>query len=128
MNALFVYGTLMRGEARADLLVGAKGHRPAITHGRLYHLPYGYPAIVDVEDGEVHGELVTFDDLDALLPALDAYEGDLYRRVAREVRVDDSIAQAWCYVLDSDLEAVLVAQGAQRVPSGRWRGRDFQGA
>ncbi len=128
MNRLFVYGTLMRGEVRADLLADARDVRAASTHGRLYHLPFGYPAIVDAEDGEVHGELVTFDDLEARLPALDDYEGDEYRRVVRSIRVEGAVTTAWCYVVDPAFEADLVAQGARRVRSGQWRGRDFGAA
>lgn len=117
MNRLFVYGTLMRGQVRADLLDGAPA-LPATTHGRLYHLPAGYPALVDVREGVVHGELVTIDP--AILTALDDYEGDEYRRVVRTVRSEAGAQEAWCYVVRADDEAAWVARGAVYVASGRW--------
>ncbi len=117
MNRLFVYGTLMRGQVRADLL-GDAPRVAATTHGRLYHLPPGYPAIVDVPEGVVHGELVTIDP--ASLPALDDYEGDEYRRVVRVVATAEGPVDAWCYVFPPEDEAAWVAAGAVGIPSGRW--------
>ena len=43
---LFVYGTLMSGQANHDRFCRhAIDIRPATTWGRLYHLPAGYPAL-----------------------------------------------------------------------------------
>jgi gamma-glutamylcyclotransferase (GGCT)/AIG2-like uncharacterized protein YtfP len=121
VNRLFVYGTLMSGQERAEMLGGVSSVVAASTFGRLYHLRYGYPALIDVEDGRAHGELVTVEDLEARLSALDAYEGDLYRRVRRTVALDgDETAEAWCYVVDVREEPRLVADGAIRVWDGRW--------
>jgi gamma-glutamylcyclotransferase (GGCT)/AIG2-like uncharacterized protein YtfP len=44
--ALFVYGTLMRGQANhRRFCTGALSIRPATVRATLYHLPAGYPAI-----------------------------------------------------------------------------------
>lgn len=123
VDRLFVYGTLMTGEVRADLLGRATKVVSATTSGRLYHLRYGYPALIDVDDGEVEGELVVVPDLEDRLVELDDYEGELYRRVVRAVRTAEGITQAWCFVVDERAEAGLVADGALRV-RGRWRPQD----
>ena len=66
VKSLFVYGSLMVGQPnhrhyRADALT----MEPAVTIGRLYHLPMGYRAMIDVPDGRVFGEAMTFPDLAA---------------------------------------------------------------
>ncbi|MGI8912146.1 MAG: gamma-glutamylcyclotransferase family protein [Rubrobacteraceae bacterium] len=102
---VFVYGTLTRGERNHDRFCrGALRIREATIHGRLYDLPFGFPALVAPDesvlavgtldyaaDAErqrstvpemipaqgdiVHGELLTFDDPLTRLPALDGLEG-----------------------------------------------------
>ena len=95
----------------------------ASTHGRLFHLRYGYPALIDTPDGRVFGELIVLPDLEGRLEALDDYEGDLYRRVRRAVQTEArGDVEAWCYVVDRDHEATLVADGAVFLPNGRWEG------
>jgi len=103
---LFFYGTLKRGHANHDRF--CRGYlyvEEATVRGRLYDLPFGYPALVvpdeDIRavgtadpvhdtyeqqslsregvrlpDGpRVSGELFTFDDPEDRLPALDRLEG-----------------------------------------------------
>ena len=53
---ILVYGTLLQGAANharfcADVLTV----EPARTTGRLYHLPAGFPAMVEATDGVVYG-------------------------------------------------------------------------
>jgi gamma-glutamylcyclotransferase (GGCT)/AIG2-like uncharacterized protein YtfP len=44
--AVFVYGTLKRGQVNHPLFCsGAAAIEPAVTRGRLFHLPAGYPAL-----------------------------------------------------------------------------------
>ena len=108
--------------------------REATVRGRLYDLPYGFPALVvpeedilaagttnylaDAEEQQhvvldsrapstrwdtVHGELMTFDDPEERLPALDALEGyvpgeeGLYERVLVPVEIADEVVLAWTY-------------------------------
>jgi len=124
---LLCYGTLMKGESNhhhycADALT----IEPAVTTGRLHYLPMGFPAMIDADDGQVFGEVMTFPDLDAVLREIDRLEGfrpgdpdgSLYRRVVRPVRSLGSgdTVSAYCYVWNRPLPA-----GSRRVPSGRWR-------
>ncbi|MCK6549085.1 gamma-glutamylcyclotransferase [Myxococcota bacterium] len=134
-STLFVYGTLMRGEARHDLVASARRIEPATIAGRLWDTGRGYPALVDrstPEDARVHGEALTFEpaELARLLPRLDDYEGyhpcwpasSLYLRVTREITLEDGTTlDAWVYVMPAKRERELVESGARRIPSGAWK-------
>lgn len=103
---IFVYGTLKRGQRNHERFCReALAVREATVRGRLYDLPFGFPALVVPEEsvlatgttdyladvrkqrGEkpapqgplagpaVHGELLTFDYPAQRLPTLDALEG-----------------------------------------------------
>ena len=103
---MFFYGTLKRGQRNHDRFCrGARFVDEATLRGRLYDLPFGYPALVVPEedvfavgtasplrdaaeqrrlghvfshpasDPRVFGELFAFDDPEARLPALDRLEG-----------------------------------------------------
>ena len=113
-NALFVYGTLMRGRSNHARIRSAISIEPATARGDLYGLAEGYPALIEGE-GIVHGELCRFDDLGAILPDLDEYEGSLYRRIRCEATTEGGARHsAWCYVTDR------APEGAWPIPSGRW--------
>ena len=121
----------------------------ATARGRLYHLPSGYPALVipkeDIRavgtadpihdaleqqqlnlskvyrpDGTlVYGELMTFDDPEERLPALDHLEGfdptrpSLYRRVLIPTKTMGGAAVlAWAYVIEESSGTYL--------SDGRW--------
>jgi gamma-glutamylcyclotransferase (GGCT)/AIG2-like uncharacterized protein YtfP len=114
---LFVYGTLMSGHDRAALL-GALRRRPASVRGQLYQLAAGYPALVQNEDGWVHGELVD-PPPPRVLGLLDAYEGvdeGLYQRVQCEVRIGLRAERGWAYVM-----AAARAHRGRLVRGGRWQ-------
>jgi gamma-glutamylcyclotransferase (GGCT)/AIG2-like uncharacterized protein YtfP len=113
-NALFVYGTLMRGQSNHALIQSALRIETASVRGRMVGLPEGYPALID-GDGIVHGELCFFEDLGPILPEVDEYEGSLYRRIQCEATLASGERHlAWCYV------AAEVPSGAWPIPSGRW--------
>jgi gamma-glutamylcyclotransferase (GGCT)/AIG2-like uncharacterized protein YtfP len=121
----------------------------ATARGRLYQLPSGYPALViskeDIcafgtadpihdalkqqrlnlskvhcpDDSLVYGELLTFDDPEERLPALDHLEGfdparpSLYRRVLIPTKTMGGAAVlAWAYVIEEPSGTYL--------PDGRW--------
>jgi len=124
---LLCYGTLMKGELNhRRYCAGALTIEPAVATGRLYHLPMGFPAMTEADDGRVFGEAMTFPDLDAALREIDRLEGfrpddpdgSLYLRVIRPVRLLVSVrtVSAYCYLWNQPLPA-----GSRRVPSGRWR-------
>jgi gamma-glutamylcyclotransferase (GGCT)/AIG2-like uncharacterized protein YtfP len=107
-TAVFVYGTLKRGEFRERCWP-----RPPIsielatTGGALYDLG-PYPALVAGDD-TVAGELwqIAPDDIEETLVALDRVEGfagtsdDLYRRVIVECQTAAGSTRAWTYQLAS---------------------------
>ncbi|MCK6500250.1 MAG: gamma-glutamylcyclotransferase [Nitrospira sp.] len=70
----------------------------------------------------MYGELLTFDDPETRLPAIDRLEGFhpggscLYRRVLVLVRVNGGVIHAWLYVVD-----VTGNRGLTPLPSGKWR-------
>jgi len=47
------------------LCADALAVEPAVCTGRLYHLRAGFPAMVEDEHGEVHGEAMTFADMES---------------------------------------------------------------
>jgi gamma-glutamylcyclotransferase (GGCT)/AIG2-like uncharacterized protein YtfP len=84
---------------------------PAVTTGRLYHLPYGFPAMFDAPDGEVFGEVMTFPDIVKTLERLDHLEGyrpgdtrSHYIRIEKPVTILNSgrVVPAWVYVYPKD--------------------------
>ena len=106
---IFVYGTLKPGESNYYLcknyVIAAK---PAIAHGKLFHLPIGYPAMTLGQD-QVHGYLLSFAN-SQLLPTLDELEDydpkqpkseNIYNRQYIEVfqPKEASLGQAWAYLM-----------------------------
>lgn len=129
-DALFVYGTLLPGQKYfhriAPMVAGQQAGR---TRGRLFHLPEGYPAMVEAETGWVRGELLRFNGpMDKVLEACDRIEGyqpdneaaSLFIRVIRSVEPDDGVAlEAWCYCLAPAQREALLGMG-QEVAGGDW--------
>ena len=98
---LFVYGTLMPGEARWHLLApltSPTGPERAEAAGYLYHTPYGWPAAVfdPAASSAVPGLVVTLRDPGRALPILDQIEGTgaglFHRRL-----VATTAGQCWAY-------------------------------
>jgi len=123
---IFVYGTLMHGERNHPYYCGdALTIEPATTQGELYDLSAGFPAMVEAEDGIVHGESMTFPDLDATLAEMDilesyrphAPERSLYLRRVQPITLTETgeIVLAYCYVWQGQIPS-----NAVRVQSGRW--------
>jgi gamma-glutamylcyclotransferase (GGCT)/AIG2-like uncharacterized protein YtfP len=111
--AVFVYGTLMRGQTNAHLMRGAVCRGRVVTAPDWSLVSLGpWPAMIP-GDARVSGELYEVSAVE--LPALDAFEDvpDLYERIA--ITLDDGrTAQAW----------VMPARRAVRgvvIPGGDWR-------
>lgn len=122
LNRIFVYGTLKPGGRNYSLARGVTHTEPAYLEGfdLLHFEPEGYPAMVP-GTGRVHGVILTFADIGAALPALDALEGlhltpPEYARVT--VTAQPSGRTVWTYVYVN--EARLAAPGTSRVAGGDW--------
>lgn len=123
VRGIFVYGTLLSGEARAAALRGTV--RAASTTGTLVDLGV-FPALILTGEGRVEGEYVVPDDLADTLEQLDMIEGaaprcgtnGFYRRTILSVEAKDVRQLAWAYV-QSDQQA----GDLPRIASGSWRNR-----
>ena len=133
LDAVFVYGTLLRGEKRFAALAERAEFECillATAEGRMLDLD-AYPAVLRDPNHEVIGEFMRFRNVAQVLADLDQIEGfngydtdsrSLYHRVLTRVDAGDGrLRTAWIYVLArSD-------QGHTVIPSGNWRahlGRD----
>lgn len=125
--ALFVYGTLLRGEVRHGLLREASALECTLlapAPGRLVDLGE-YPALVPGHEPDlcVQGEFVRVADIGRTLEHLDGVEGfrgydsdSLYERVLIDVDVcAGRFRPAWTYVMRR------VPDGATPIDSGCWR-------
>jgi gamma-glutamylcyclotransferase (GGCT)/AIG2-like uncharacterized protein YtfP len=115
VRQVFVYGSLMRGEAHHERLAGARFLGAARTPPAYTLVSLGeYPALVAGGGTCVEGELYAVDA--DTLAALDRFEEhpDLYRRTAIAL---ESGARAWAYLLAAP------RGGEPPIASGRWRER-----
>jgi len=93
VTTLFVYGTL-QDDARVRRIVGRRlAWRPAELRGyyRTLDPTIGYPVVRRRAGARVQGRLL-LEVTARTLAALDAYEGDAYRRVRARVRLSDGTA------------------------------------
>lgn len=119
---LFVYGTLMEGEANAHHLAGIA--RLAGTVRGVLHNDGPAPGLA-LGDGEVQGEVVELP-LDRLA-GMDALEeaapagapGGLYRRTVLPVRTTAGVLRAYAYVMDDASHLPVIAGGDWRSVEGR---------
>lgn len=102
----FVYGTLAPGRPNAHVLADVPGTwEPATVRGRLLRQGWGaevgFPGIVVDEHGpEVHGMLVSSDELRKHWERLDQFEGAGYQRVLTPVSLaNGETTPAYLYVL-----------------------------
>ncbi|MBW4691816.1 MAG: gamma-glutamylcyclotransferase [Lyngbya sp. HA4199-MV5] len=135
MIHVFVYGTLKPGEKNHQICASyVVASKPASANGRLYALPFGYPAMT-LEEGTVHGTVLSFVD-EIALEALDAYErhdpAEFYAYVPdqhleqneydrQKITVYDQAqqesGQAWTYLMTK--EQVQRLSGVF-LPDGQW--------
>jgi gamma-glutamylcyclotransferase (GGCT)/AIG2-like uncharacterized protein YtfP len=126
IDRIFVYGSLMKDYRFYKQYLEGKISNISYgkTHGTLYHLPEGYPALVD-GDGTVQGEIM--EPVDGLLLAdLDKFEGytgtadnNLYIREKRTVlREDGKQQECWVYIYANKKYA---EEKGITVADGNWR-------
>ena len=112
---VFVYGTLMRGEANHGYLEGSTCLGMATIRGYDMHNCGWYPAIIK-GDSLIIGEL--YNVLTSDIPSIDALEGEgtLYLKKVERVRINGDTRFALVYVYNGDCSSY------ERIPS--WR-RDY---
>ncbi len=127
---IFVYGTLLPGQERFRLIAQmVAGRQAARTRGRLLHLPEGYPALMEAEEGWVQGELLRFNEpIEKVLDVCDRIEGyqpddeeaSLFIRVVKQVEPEGgSPKEAWCYSAGPAMREKSLREG-QEVDDGDW--------
>src|SRR5258706_7739831 len=91
LDRLFVYGTLRQGQTARSLVANQiTRSAKASTSGSIYVFPMGHPGFIEGEgQGRVVGEVVWLTELAATFGLLDAYEGQDFIRVIRQVTLDD---------------------------------------
>ncbi len=102
LDRLFVYSTLRTGQTARSLITNHVARCvPASTSGAIYAFPMGYAGLVEVDrPSRVIGEVLWLTDLPATFGLLDAYEGDDFARVIKQVELDTGEELwAWIYVL-----------------------------
>ena len=126
LDRVFVYGTLMRNfsnhkrylEGRINRITSGK------THGLLYHLPEGYPALLPGE-GTVEGEIIEPVD-EKLLRSLDWLEdyderrsSNLYIREIKDIFTEDGKElPCWVYIYADEKYA---KENGFLVLDGNWK-------
>jgi gamma-glutamylcyclotransferase (GGCT)/AIG2-like uncharacterized protein YtfP len=112
---LFVYGTLMSGEANAAFLEGCRFLGPATTEPRYQLLDLGEcPAMIQGGVTAVAGELYEVDG--ETIADLDALEGEPYQYHRQAVRLAGG-QEAQSFLLPA------VPPEGTPIPSGDWRRR-----
>jgi len=114
-HAVFVYGTLMRGERAAHLMADGEFAGEYVLSGYALYDLGRYPGILAQAGAEVEGEVYYVSD--AMLSAMDEYEdeGTLYYRRKVTVTGGGGPIDAWVYVYAH-------AHAVRRPPMGRsWR-------
>ncbi|MEG0013616.1 MAG: gamma-glutamylcyclotransferase family protein [Cellulosilyticaceae bacterium] len=106
MEKIFVYGSLMSSFWNHDKVLKnrVKHLVKGQIKGKLYHLPEGYPAVVEGEES-VYGEVCTIAQ-DKIIKSLDLLEGylgegqdNLYERQKRKVILENGQEEeCWAYI------------------------------
>lgn len=120
---IFVYGTLRRGGSNAHRLANARFVSPANVRGWLYEISWYPGAVLDPSGGIIHGEL--WEIPPEILPDLDAFEGDEYRRIRADVTLPSAsppTASAWIW------EWTKPTDPLPRILSGDWLAADGRDA
>lgn len=119
LDRLFVYGTLRVGQTARSLVANSIVRTAAAhTSGTIYAFPMGYPGFHDDNPtGRVVGEVLWLTELAATFGLLDAYEGEAFARVIKQVTLaTGEEIWAWIYVL-ADPATIRVGT---LIPDGDW--------
>jgi gamma-glutamylcyclotransferase (GGCT)/AIG2-like uncharacterized protein YtfP len=102
LDRLFVYGTMRQGQTARSLVANSiKKSAKAFTSGQIYAFPMGYPGYTEGDGkGRVVGEILWLTDLAATFGLLDAYEGEDFARVIKQITTESGEELwAWIYTL-----------------------------
>ncbi|MEE9380783.1 MAG: gamma-glutamylcyclotransferase [Hyphomonadaceae bacterium] len=94
-NALFVYGSLAPGKKNAHFMDSLNGtwQRASVRgclHEQGWAAAQGYPGLVpDPEGDKIQGHVLVSEDLAEHWPRLDAFEGQDYRRILIQARLEN---------------------------------------
>jgi gamma-glutamylcyclotransferase (GGCT)/AIG2-like uncharacterized protein YtfP len=100
LDRLFVYGTLRVGQTARSLVANSVTRTArAYTSGMIYAFPMGYPGYTEGDGaGRVIGDLLWLTELPATFGLLDAYEGEDFARVLKQVTLEESGEQIWSWI------------------------------
>ena len=102
LDRLFVYGTMRQGQTARSLVANSIVRCvKATTNGSIYVFPMGYPGFCEGDGkGRVIGECLWLTELAATFGLLDAYEGEDFARVIKQVTLaSGEEVWAWIYTL-----------------------------
>ena len=119
LDRLFVYGTLRQGQTARSLVANQITRCvKASTIGSLYAFPMGHPGFIEGDGtSRVQGEVIWLTELAATFGMLDAYEGQDFARVIKQVTLETGEEiWAWVYTL-ADPTAVKFGTV---IPHGDW--------
>jgi gamma-glutamylcyclotransferase (GGCT)/AIG2-like uncharacterized protein YtfP len=102
LDRLFVYGTMRKGQTARSFVANQIARTvPAHTNGSIYAFPLGYPGFSEGDGrGKVVGEVLWLTELAATFGLVDAYEGQDFARVIRQVTLETGeLVWTWIYTL-----------------------------
>ncbi|MGE4498143.1 MAG: gamma-glutamylcyclotransferase [Deferribacterales bacterium] len=122
---IFVYGTLMKGFAgHTAYLAGKEPDAEGYIHGKMYHLPEGYPAAIFRHGFRIYGEVYDADEetMHRIREYEDIYEAEpMYEEREADVYTDKGVIRAAVFFASKTFEKYAETFGIP-VPSGRWNG------
>jgi gamma-glutamylcyclotransferase (GGCT)/AIG2-like uncharacterized protein YtfP len=118
LDRLFVYGTLRQGQTARSMIANQITRCvPARTSGTIYAFPMGYPGFTDDGAGTVVGEVLWLTELAATFGVIDAYEGQDFARVIKQITLETG-EQIWTWIYTlADPGAVKLGT---RIAHGDW--------
>lgn len=131
IDTIFVYGTLMKGFHNYQRYCNDVSNiYDAETQGQLFHLKQGYPAVIKNKNGIVHGQAMTFPNIEETLKQMDFLESyypddqanSQYIRIVTQIRLQGSDKEtlAYMYVFPEDRLGKLIIE-AELVENGDWK-------
>lgn len=126
LDKVFVYGTLMKNFWNYKRYLEGRINRitPGQTYGLLYHMPEGYPALLEGNE-IIKGEIIEPVDgkllksLDRLEDYVEGRNDNLYVRRIRDIFTEDGEKMTcWIYIYNDERYA---KENGILVPDGDWR-------